>query len=73
MNDIDRLTCEYDLCYHGWKQKRLQFCPHRRRQVKGGRGSNPTALDIEKRMPTPILDGLTFMSPPQKGETHAEL
>ena len=30
-NDIDRLTCEYDLCYHGWKQKRLQFCPHRRR------------------------------------------
>ena len=69
MNDIDRLTCEYDLCYHGWKQKRLQFCPHRRRQVKGGRGSNPTALDIEKRMLTPILETLTLVSPHERIDT----
>ncbi len=69
MNDIDRLTCEYDLCYHGWKQKRLQFCPHRRRQVKGGRGSNPTALDIENRMLTPILETLTLVSPHERIDT----
>lgn len=69
MNDIDRLTCEYDLCYHGWKQKRLQFCPHQRRQVKGGRGSNPTALDIENRMLTPILETLTLVSPHERIDT----
>ena len=69
MNDVDRLTCEYDLCYHSWKQKRLQLCPHRRRQIKGGRDSNPTALDIEKRMPTPILETLALVSPHERIDT----